>query len=300
MASVMKSESTKFSFGSLMESSLNYPFSSKWLSATLSTLIVLSILGSGLVAATNPSKPGDFGFFIDRGFEKLRVNTHLSSSARFKYKSLIAEERLAELMQFELDDVEGLLSSLDELEISLIDLRSEVAKVKQLSKAQDSAQKITDNLLDLVARYRAFLLGDATDTEEIQKQLDESTKDINKIVDTASQSSPADSAQLQSVEPATPSNPAPASQPATPKTPTPTPTVDVCNTSYQNLGNEIEKEEVILKKNTCDEYTVSFGGTTYVLQGVENIDYAVGKEVKIHGESGTNDSIFVTEFELDD
>ncbi len=265
-----------------------YPFRAGWFGIVATATILLFMIGAIAAPMVDSAKPGDLSFVVDRFFEKLSVSTSLSDSSRFKQKVLIAEERLAELQEFATDDTDNLLRSLDQLEIALLDVRSEIDSVEELGDTQEAAKQVTQNLLDLVARYRAFLLGVTDHTVHIQKELDDSVDEINEIVDAANTGNP--SAPNAPVQPA---NPAPA-QPATPNV------SGDCNTNYQNLGNEVEHEEVVLGKNGCDEYTVTVGNTEYVLVTNQNLDYALGQEVKYHGEIGTNNSIFVTEFEIDD
>lgn len=283
-----------------VEHVLLYPFRKGWPGIALGSIIVVLLLGMGVSAIANRAKPGDLLFFVDRGFEKFRVNTALSSTARFKQKVAIAEERLFELQQYDLSDTERLLSSLDELELALLDLKSEIINVEELSEAQESANQVAENLLSLVARYRAFLLGETEDTDGIQQELDESVDEINNIVVVAQKNNP--TANISTVQAssstATETNTSQSGSDRSEKDDEDDD--DSCDTNYTNLGQEVEKEEVTLRKNSCGEYTVKFGNKTYVLITTDNLDYAVGQEVDYHGEKGTNNSIFLTEFSLDD
>jgi hypothetical protein len=238
------------------------------------------------------ARPGDTLFPLDRGFEKLRITTSLSDSARFKHKVAVAKERLQELLTFELDDIEKLNLSLNELEIAIIDIRSEIPNVDELTDAQDSAVQVTNNLLELIARYRAFLQGETTDTDQIQQELDDSVEQINTIVSTVVQNNP--TAPVSTLQPASPKPSSPAETDEDNDE-----NDDDCEVTYAILGSEIEQEGVILQTNSCGDYTARFNGKTYVLISNNDLGYAVGKQVKFHGQTGTNNSIFITEFELD-
>ena len=181
---------------------LSYPFRKGWPGIVLAVLILLFIIGAGLSSLVDSSKPGDAMFFMDRAFEKLRITTSFSDTARFKYKVAVAGERLTELQEFKLDDKKKLLVSLDELEIAVIDMQSEIGNVNELSEAQDSANKLATNLLDLIARYRAFLLGDTGNTKDIQKELNNSVNKVNDIINKVQQNNP--TPNTQPVTPAIP------------------------------------------------------------------------------------------------
>jgi hypothetical protein len=254
----------------------------------LAILLIVFMLGMGLKAATDSSRPGDIAFPIDRMFEKLRISTALSDNSRFKFKVSVAQERLDELLSFDETDTERILKSLDELEQSLLDIRAEIDNIDDLADSREASYEVMDNLLDLIRRYRAFLNGDTNETEDIQKEFDDSVEQINKIVSKVNQGS--STPVVQPVQNSNPSTGSPDPQPSTGTT---------CNTKYTQLGGEIEKEGVTLKKNSCDEYTVTYGGTTYVLLNGGNLDYALNQQIKFHGIPGTNNSIYVTEFELD-
>ncbi len=276
---------------------LSYPFRKGWPGVVITVLILLFIIGAGLSSLVDSSKPGDTMFFMDRAFEKLRIATSLSDTSRFKHKVAIAEERLDELQEIKSDDTKKLLGSLDELQKALIDMQSDISNVDDLAGAQDSANKLATNLLDLVANYKSFLLGDTVGTEDIQKELDNSIDKINDIVNVVQENNPTSNAQpVQSpnVAPATP----PASNDDESEGGGESDDHKSCSTTYQKIGGQVEQEGVTLQKNSCGEYTVTYGGTTHVLITGNNLDYAVGQKVKFHGESGTNNSIYLTEFEL--
>jgi len=290
MASTRSKPQTKID---KIEQILLYPFQKGWFGIATAVLLVTFVILAGLSAVTNSAKPGEPAFVIDRAFEKVRVSTSISDTARFKHKVAIAEERLQELLEFNLEDVEGILGSLDELEFALLDVKADLGGPGELTEDEESASRAIDNLLDLITRYRAFLLGETENTEEIQEELDESVEEINNIVTIVNQSNPVILAQP--VQPAA-SVPSPTTPSVSIK---PSPVDDNCPT-YENLGGEVEYDDVILQKNVCGEYTGKIGGTTYVLITNDNLDYAISQEVKFHGSPGTDNSIFLTEFEIDD
>lgn len=254
----------------------------------IASLLALLMIGALLQAMVDSSKPGDIGFPLDRTFEKIRIATSFSDTSRFKYKIEIATERLDELSQIDQTDTETALLALDELEHALRDVLSEIDTVSELSDVEADAKAVCENLLDLVARYRAFILGETNTTVDIQKELDEGSQDIQTI-----QSSQAVPQQN------TTNTPQPNTSQTKPVANDEDDDDDECESNYQQTGGQVEYEGVVLSKNTCGEYTITTSGKTYVLVTTSSLDYAVGQRVKLHGNAGTNNSIFVTEFEVD-
>ncbi len=287
---------------------LMFPFKHKWFDMVLAGTLII-FLGAILISAiTNSSKPGDFAYFIDRGFERLRVSTTVSASARFEFKTAIAQERLNELLELDINDTNRIMKSLDELDNALNDMQSDVDKVDEFGASKDDANQIINNLKNLVASYRDFLDGKVADTVAVQDELNNKIPETNKVVDHVNKTStiakivPIPYSAPAPTPTTTPSpTPAPTSTPTHTPEPTPTPEPSPnCTTSYSNLGNQTEKQGLKLDKNSCGEYTVSYGGKTHILIYNKNLDYAVGEDVKFHGTKGTNNSIFITEFALDD
>jgi hypothetical protein len=253
-----------------------------WVSATI--LILLFVIGFSLSAFANPARPGDLLFGIDRGFEKLRIGTTLSSDAKFKYKVNFTQERIEELLSFDVNDTSRILESLNELDRALVEVDNCIDKINELENSKQTAHDIIGNLQELIIRYRDFLNGSDDDTEKIQQKLDESIEQIQTLTN---QANPVPSSNITT-------NPQ-----STVPTTTPAPKFETVTGSDGNLI-EVEFEKVLLNKNEVGEYTFSQGTAQYIIVSDDNLEYALNQVVSLHGWQGTNNSIFLTELEVSD